>query len=196
MGLEQVNNEIVARANAEADALISDAKARGRKYHETAEKALKQFKENVHKELEQELMILEKKRDAHIHLEQKKVIMEMKKKVLKEVYGRALDTIEKWPEKQQKQFFEAALKNAKTQMDIGTVYCNQDDKKVLSSVLSSLGRDAEQSKAQKAITLETKEMQGIIVENKDKTQRLNFTYTSLMERTREITLQEIGKRLF
>lgn len=180
MGLEQVKEEILAKAKAEADIILAEAKTKANEHKQTVEKTLKTFKENSAHELKLEIEAAEKHQEAAVHLEEKKVVMNAKKQILQEVYDKALAAAQNFGIQEKKTFFKAAMKQANAQMDIGIVYCNARDKEILG----------------KEVKTQTMDINGLIVENKDTTQRLDFTYASVMERTREKTLQDVAKLLF
>lgn len=184
MGLEQVQEEILDTARKEADTILAEAKAKINVLKKEQNHVRNEFKRVALAETEQELQILQKRCDAQMHLEEKKVVMETKKRLLDDAYKKALEQVEKWNDSQRSMFIRAALTMSSKQMGIGKAYCSEKDKPL---VVKERG---------KQVKIEIAPINGIIIENNDATQRLDFTYDALGELVREKTLQDVARTLF
>lgn len=185
MGLEKVAQEITEEA--EKNALkVTEA---GQK---EAEKILLEAKEKA-RELEKKIS-LESEKKAHylrsvelssFELELNRRLLLAKKKALEEIFAMAEKEIENLDKKKRHEIVMELCKKALKELpDAKYVYSSPHDKKSISSIkaLSFAG------------SIES--IGGIIMENPDKTIRVNYTFEEILEKAREENLHETAKRVF
>ena len=101
---------------------------------------------------------------------------------ISEKFKKAEEELHKLSKKEKTAIINALLRKASKEIEISTIYCNSSDKGFV--------RTSTEIIADENITA------GIIVENKDKTIRIDYSLENTMQQLREQKLQEIAYTLF
>lgn len=83
-------------------------------------------------------------------------------------------------DKRRKEIIEKLITKGKNEIDITTVYCNKKDKKHIQNFNC------------KEIDI----MGGVILENEDKSIRIDSSFETLLKNIKDNSLQEIARKLF
>jgi V/A-type H+/Na+-transporting ATPase subunit E len=180
MGLEKVKEEILSKAKKVADSIIAKARKEEMKIIKEAEhKAsiiLKDNKEKAKKIIENTKI----KELAKSELACKKALLETKKEIIDDIIDTVKTKVKNFRDDKKKKIIQELLTKASKELKIGYVYCKESDKKFI--------------KKYKTMPLDL--LGGVIVENKDKTIRINYSFDAFIENIKEKNIDEINKSLF
>ena len=183
MSLDSVKDEIIHVAKVEAKKKIATAKKEVVQIVKDTQAKSVVLEAALKKELKEHEVFSRNKVDASVALEVKKLSFEKKKEVLETTFMKALEKVDAMDAAKRKTFLKALLAKAEGQMPFSVLYCNVKDSKLL-------------GKGNYAITIDDSISGGIIVENKQGTVRLDYTFRTLFEQLRENALQDIAGLLF
>ncbi|PIN79916.1 hypothetical protein COV16_01730 [Candidatus Woesearchaeota archaeon CG10_big_fil_rev_8_21_14_0_10_34_8] len=182
MGLEQVKQEIIDNAEAQSKKLIDNAKAEAKKELESAHAVIDHFEEDVNLSLEKELAALERKYDASMKMHAKKEIFQKKKEVLAELFEDAEQNLSKLTTSEKSKLLAKLFQRAKKQCTLGRIYCAKQDVAIVKSFCKNVHV--------------TNMIGGLIMESKDGTIRIDYSFDSLLGMLKERKLQEVAEILF
>ena len=180
MGLEKVREEVLARAKRQAAAIISDAKREEDESLKLATEKADEKKKQILVAAEREVAEMKTRELAASELEVSKMSLDARKKIIDEAYELAAEQIAKSSAAQRKEHIRKLLEKAKNEFEIAKVYVNEKDLKHIDGYKTQI----------------TNILGGIIAENKDGTVRVDLSYNSLHDRTRERTMKDVAKILF
>lgn len=181
MGLNEVKDDILSSAREKAEEIINNAKKEIMRIEEENAKTLKNMENSGKEESMKELSALERKETASAELEAKKYLLEKKKELINGVFEEAKKKIIGMPKQQKSALLKNLIEKAKRQTEIEYVYCNNNEKPLISGNYKLIAADISG---------------GIIVENNDKSIRIDYSYDTILESIHEKTLQEIAGILF
>lgn len=182
MALEHVKQEIIEHAEAEARKILADAKEQAKKDMDAAHRTLDAFDTELQESLQKELDALEKKYYASMKLASKKVLLLKQKELLDALFQELREHLAQLSKAEKTKIFASLFTAAKKQASIGKIYCAKQDVPLVKTLFS---------------IAEAKEMVGgIIVENKDKTLLLDYSFDSIVASLQENKLQEVTALLF
>lgn len=180
MGLREVKDEILNSAKKESSKLLDEARKESQKIMGDARKTFKKKEESKEKETGKVIENLERMKIAQANSDAQKMILKKKKKVIDSLFSSVQNNLAKISENKKKEVMEKLIDKSKQEIEIDTVYCNKKDMKLL-----------KEFNCQEAdIT------GGIIVENKDKSIRIDYSFELLLSNIKENSLLEIAKILF
>ncbi len=181
MGLHQIKEELLKHANEEAKKITVEAQQKAAEIIAVEKEKLHDLEDAMQKQGEKELDLLEKRELAANALEMKKYLYEKKTELMTETFKAAKQEMQNLPKKEKTVMINALLKKAEKELTIATIYCNQNDKELIKGY---------------AIITDTAITAGIIVENKEKTVRIDYTIDSFMKDVEDKKLQEVAAVLF
>ncbi|MBI2084341.1 MAG: hypothetical protein HYT70_01890 [Candidatus Aenigmarchaeota archaeon] len=169
MALEDVIEDIERQANVTAQAILKEA---GEEAERTVSKARKESEKQVFQfEEETERMLAEKKNAELLaaKIEQKRMLLATRKMAAEKIFNEIKDSLSKFGEKERESIVKILVERARQELqDAKYIYSNKADKKfaeksglVFADAINCIG--------------------GIIVENSDKTVRINLTFDRLFE---------------
>lgn len=182
MSLHQLKEEIIKHATEEARKITEEAHKKEAEILSEAKEALRKNEDEKAEAIEKEFNALEKKEIAAVTVETRKYLYERKTEVMKEVFAKVKEELQKLPKKEKTAIMATLLKKASKEMEIATVYCNSSDKELVKTNADII---ADESIAA-----------GIIVENKEKTILIDYSLDNTMQQLIEQKLQEIAYALF
>lgn len=180
MGLEEVKEEILNSARSDSGKIIEEAKNEAQQILSKATKRVTEYKNKLKEDKKKLIENLEKMKIAQARSEAKKLILEKKKGIIDTVFEKSKQKLASLSDNEREKYIQKLIEKAKNEMEIVTVYCNKKDKKFL--------QDFE--------CQETDIIGGVIVENKDRSIRIDYSFETMLDNVKEASLQEISKILF
>jgi len=178
MGFEQLQKAVLDKASRDADKITKDAQAQAKTILDEARRAADAKAQEVKSGTKRMTDLIEMREIASARLEAKKTLLLTRKDAIDSAFAQAAQKAAKLPKAQRKALVESLLKKAGTELDVGTVYCNSADTEFI--------------KGAKA-----KDMAGgIIVESKDKTTMVDYSFETLLAEIKEKNISEISGILF
>jgi len=178
MGLEEVKQEVLLKGKKEADEIMGQAGKEAEAIISDAKERIRQMEKKNHEGLQRHLETMEKKELTKAKFEVKKLLFEAKKEIIDDVFDRAKNSLLKIKPNDNRKFMKSLLKKA--QVRVKYIYTNKRDKGLVKGF----------SWKEEAIA------GGIILENADKSVRIDYSYNSLLEQTKENCLSDLAKLLF
>ncbi len=179
MDLNNVVLEIISEAEKKAKEIAESAdKERERMLGEARERARKKGNE-LEKETYDKIRQMRVKELAVSRMNAKKIEMNARKEAVENAYEKFSGSI--YEEMDRKELLKKLLETGKGQIDAATVYVNEHDFEHAKKLFKNV---------------EKADVNGMIIENADKTERLDITLETLMENLRKETLNEVSKILF
>ena len=184
MSLDNLLTELEKNSKLEATKILSEAEKECSKIIADAKKTIAEKKVETETTLQRELEQQKKQAIASAELEAKKVYLQTQKKILDELYNEILADLENLNEQHRKNFLIKLIKRAKSVFQNGGFYSSKKDADFikLNSGYTYLGEIAT--------------VGGFILENPDKTARLDLRFETLLESLWEKNLKNIAERLF
>ena len=181
MGLEQVKSEILKEADKKAAKIVAEADKASKSYKLEAKEKLKDYEKQIAEETKKEIEAMQKKEEAAQKLEAKKLTFEEKKNILQDTVETTRTKLARLATKDKTKLLNKLLEKANSQMTVTHIYCNKDDLKILKI---------------KGNVEEADISGGLIVENKDKTVRIDYSFDTILDQISEKHLQEVANKLF
>ncbi len=185
MSLENVVNEIISQAEKQRQEIVDQGRQEAKKIVDEATKKAreqtKQFEEET-KKLANETKRMELSA-LNIHLQ--KMFLEAKKGMLDELYRHVVEKIEKLDASERKELIQRLVEKSKKELpDAKFVYCNSRDKEIVSGIKSLKFNGVVDC------------LGGIVVENGEKSVKVNYTFDVILKNVKEAYLNEVAKRVF
>ena len=117
MGLEELQKEIITKAEGEASKILAQANAEADKIKDSARSEVAVKKEKADQETKKILEMIEKREVASTSLESKKLMMGAKRDVIEEVFSKAEKKLGKLPKADRQKIIESLLKKANILFD-------------------------------------------------------------------------------
>ena len=127
MGLEEVKQDILDASKSEVDALMQKAREDASKIIDDAKKLEKSLDLASKEELAALKKSMEIKHVASAQLEAKRALLDLKKELIEEAFQIATKEISAIPKKEKQKLYQEMLKKVESEMDIGTIVCNEKD---------------------------------------------------------------------
>jgi V/A-type H+-transporting ATPase subunit E len=186
MTLENVIDEILAQARRESKKIVEDGKREAEAIIENAKKTAKEKRENFRKETEK--LIEGEAKDTQISTKNLKIdrmVMQAKNDFLNELFLEFTKRIDKLSLKERRKIIEKLVKKAVKEIDDPAfVYANNKDKQFVLH-LKNIKFNG---------TIDT--IGGVIVENRKRDIRVNYTFEVFLGELKEMYLCEIANRFF
>jgi len=180
MGLEELRGEILEKAEREAKAILDKADAEAAGIIRQAQQQVSEVQKQAKLESQKALENLERKELAKANFEVKKQVLGRKQAIIDDALEEARSMINSMDRTKRSNLFSKLLAKATVQMDIATVYINPKDKDLVKSY-SWLSADI---------------MGGLIVENRDKSMRIDYSFDTMLESAVSRNMSEIVKVIF
>ncbi len=180
MGLEEVKEEILNSARNNSSDVIEEAKKEAQQIIIKAKTRVNEYKKKLEDDKSKLIENLEKMKVAQARSEAKKLVLEKKKEIIEGVFEQIKQKLAALNDSERKKYIQKLIEKAKDEIEIATVYCNKKDKRLLQDF-----------KCEEASIIG-----GIMVENKNKSVRVDYSFETLLSNIKESSLQEIAKILF
>jgi V/A-type H+/Na+-transporting ATPase subunit E len=179
MGFEELKKKVLKEAEKEEEKLLNEAEKEKKRIEKEAQEEIDLFKRKIEDETEKEINLLKRRELASANLEVKKRSLKAKEDIIDLVFlNLRKDLSKKLSQSERKKLLNNLLKLAENQIEVGIIYCNKEDVKLI-------GKDC---KTQDILG-------GIIAETKDGSVRLDYSFETLIEGIREKYIAEITEVL-
>jgi len=182
MGLEHVKQEIIDQADAEAKKIIADAKAEAKKELERSHSIIDACEKEGEITLKKEIAALEQKHYASMKMQEKKILFQQKKEILAGIFTDARVSLQKISQSPRSKILRLLFDRASKQCVCARVYCAKNDVGIMKKLCKQV--------------IPQNMISGLIVENQDKSVRIDYTFDSLLTSLEEKKLQEVAAILF
>lgn len=180
MGLEEVKKEILDEAQQEADRIIGEGEKEAESIVSQAKQKAEEYREDVKADTERVLDTVERRALGTASFDVKKHTLDEKNDIIDEVMENVVERLRSESESKRKKLLQALLKKAKDEIDVGTVYVNKQDKKLLTGV-----------------DVKVADIKGgLIAETKDGSVSVDLSFDEIIDEIRKNELEDINQRLF
>lgn len=185
MALENVIAEIISQAEKRRDEIIDQAKQESRKVVDEAIKKADERKKQLEDNAKKLLNETKKMELSTTNIRLHKMYLEAKKAVLDEIYNQLVEKISKIESSKRKELLQKlAIKANRELPDAKFIYCSEHDKNIVSGM--------KDLKFNGTINC----LGGVMVENEDRTIRVNYTFDVLLQNVKEAYFNEVAKKIF
>jgi len=182
MGLEKVIENIQKEGKEKINSILHDAETQANQILQKKQKTIDEAAVKKKQELEKHIDLLKTQELSSGEIEVKKIRLNAEKDILTQTYQECLNALSALPHEKILSFL---LKKAKQELpEAAFVYSNARDESIVRSLTT----------VSYAGTMDA--LGGIILENKDKTLKLDYRYEMIAEIVWERSLKEIAKKLF
>src|SRR3989344_6553643 len=181
MNLDNVVMEIISEAEKRAKEIEERAKIDREKVLSDVYEKVSEKKEKIKKETEEKINQERTKSLAVARLQAKKIEMNAKKESIENLY---VEFAEKIYITEKQSILKKLFGIASGKIDAGTIYVSSDDIKIAKDLFKNL--DIEEADV----------VGGLIIENKSKTEKLDFSLETLIDNLKKETISEVSKILF
>ncbi len=179
--VQKVKKGILEEAKGEAQRIIKGARQEAKAVLKEAQVEAKAEEVRLDKELQGTLSTLEMREIASGKFLARKKVLVRKKKIIDNFFNHCLEAAEALPSKMREQHVRTLLSHAQKHFSVSTAYISKKDKHSLPSMRHEVSADI---------------LGGLMAENADASQRIDFTYRTLLEHLRTTDLREIAEELF
>ncbi len=188
MGLDEVEADIRKKIDARASAITQEAEKEANALLNKGKEQLFELKKAREIEVLKLLNEFKTREIAQATLTSRKLKLDAKKEAVAAVYGRIEEKLLGISEADKKELLSSLIDRAKRELaGAEYVFCNKDDKKVVSGLCSDTGLKF-------SGVIECKG--GIIVENESGEIRVDYTYENLLADFRKTSIGDVVKQLF
>ncbi|MBN1386623.1 hypothetical protein JW968_06670 [Candidatus Woesearchaeota archaeon] len=180
MGLEKVKKDILEKAKKRAQDILKDAEKEAEAIRQKARSDVMDSRRRSKQEVLKVCEIMEKKELSSAEFDSKKDYLDKKKEMIDLVFAEAMAELAALKGKERKDILQKLIDRAKKKVDIGRIYANKDDLKLIS------GFDTEERKIDG----------GIIVEDREGNVTIDLTFETLLADVQERNIQKMAQSLF
>jgi V/A-type H+-transporting ATPase subunit E len=182
MGLDKVIENIQKEGKEKVTHILQDAEKQAVLMLEAKQKMIDEASVKKKQELEKQIDVLKTQETSSVEIEVKKIRLNAEKDILSETYQECLKTLSSLPHET---IISSLLKNAHKELpEAAYIYSNTRDEPIVRSL----------TKIPYGGSIDT--LGGIIVENKEKTLKIDYRYETIAELVWERSLKGIAKKLF
>lgn len=182
MGLEKVITRIEKESDEKVKSIIRDAENQVEDIIQKAKKTIDEMSARKKQELEKQLEIFRYQEQSSIEIEAKKIRLNAKKEILDTVYQDCLTALQSLPHEK---ILSSLIKKVKEEMPEGMyIYSNKRDEPLVRSLSKLTYEDNIDC------------IGGIVLENEDRTMKLDYRYETIAMMIWDQYLGEIADKLF
>jgi V/A-type H+-transporting ATPase subunit E len=182
MGLDAIVEEIRAKGRAEADNISKETEREVSKIIADAEAAAARLKAAKEEAVRKEIDRLRQQELSSANLEVKKAILNARKEILDEVHEDAKKSLQKLPAEKNQKLLKSIIE--RNENSNAKIYSIDRDKAVVKK-LTKLGYAGEVDC-----------IGGVVIENADGTEVLDFKYDTILKNVSEQSLKQVSDILF
>ncbi len=183
MGLEKVKSEVLQVAKERAESILKDARSEASNIEDQMQKRIAFEREKMLEEAGLVMNEMSKQELSQAKLDARNSLLKAKKEIIDLVMSKAKNKLEKLPLDEKRIILENLLKKAQKEIKVKYVYCNKNDIQLVNKLCNFPISNSEISG-------------GLILENEDRTVRINLSYESLLDKIKEENLIKIRDILF
>jgi V/A-type H+-transporting ATPase subunit E len=181
MGLEKVIEKIQKEGKEKINGILQDAEKQAAQMLQTKQKMVDELSAKKKQELEKQIDALKKQEESSVDIEIKKIRLNAEKDILNQTYQESLNALSALPHETMISFL---LKKVEKELpQAAYIYSNKRDEPII----------RRQSKIYFGGFIET--LGGIIVENKEKTMKVDCRYETIAALVWDRSLKEIAEQL-
>lgn len=182
MGLDAIVEEIKAKGKAEADRISGETYQEVSKIIAEAQSQAAKIKAAKQEAVQKEISRLRQQELSSANLEVKRAKLNARKEILDEVYEKAKEALIKLPAEKNKKLLKSIIE--KNAANSTRIYSNSKDKPMIKKItnLDYAG--------------EIDCIGGVMIENEDGTEYLDFRYDTLLKNISEQSLKQVSDILF
>ncbi len=182
MGLDAIVEEIKAKGKAEADRIGGETYQEVSKIIADAQSQAAKIKAAREEVLRKEIERLKQQELSSANLEVKRAMLNARKEVLDEVYEKSKESVAKLPAEKNLKFLSSIIK--KNEANNSKIYSREKDRASVKK-LTKLNYAGEINC-----------IGGVIIENEDGTEYLDFKYETILKNVSEQSLKQVSDILF
>lgn len=182
MGLDAIIEEIKAKGRAEADKIGGETSQEVSKIIADAQASAAKIKAAREEAVKKEIDRLKQQEQSSANLEVKKLILNARKEVLDEVYESAKDSISRLPAEKNQLILKSIIE--KNESGNSKIFSKDKDKTTVKKI----------TKLDFAGEIDC--LGGVVIENKDGTEVLDFRYDMILKNVNEHSLKQVSNILF
>lgn len=182
MGLDAIVEEIKDKGRAEAEKISKEASLEVSKIIADAQASAGRIRTARQEAVKKEIERLRQQELSSANLEVKKAKLNARKEILDEVYEQAREAIKKLPPEKNQKILKSIIE--KNESGNGKIYSRNKDKQTIKKLtkLEYVG--------------EIDCLGGVVIENTDGTEVLDFKYDTILKNVSEQTLKQVSDILF
>lgn len=182
MGLEIVIKDIQEGARAEVSRLKTEADAKASEITNEAKEVQKKMLGDSLAKVEEDLLKLHQQVKSSANLEVKRITLNKRKELLDKVYSQTVESIKAMPTSKKEDLLKHIInKYEASGARIYSSKASEETTKKLTSLNYAGNMDC---------------IGGVVIENEDRTIRLDFTYDSILKNVYERSLKQISDTLY
>ena len=183
MGLEKVKQEILEKAQKEADEILAAATAEAKRIMKAAEQQVQDYEKMVAEDEDKTAELMKRREAAAAELELQKQMLAAKNWLIESVFAEVKQKLKMRSDKGREADVKALMKVASQEMDVAVVQCSSRDMRFLEGGgLKIVKNDAI--------------LGGIIAESPDGKLRVDCSYDTLLGQVRSKVLSDVARKLF
>lgn len=188
MGLEELEADIRKRIESKVSSILAEAETEAGQIIAKGKDQVATLRKQRSEEIEKLAKEYKNREIAQAYLNSRKMKLEVKKEALEELFLKIEEKLHALSSHERKEILSALVEKGKRELpDAKFVYSNKDDKKEASLICKKEGLNF-------AGTVDCKG--GVIIENKSKEVRLDYTYEALLADFRKEAINDIATGLF
>jgi V/A-type H+/Na+-transporting ATPase subunit E len=180
MGIKEIRDDILKEKKKEATKILDEGKAEIEKIQKSMSSKVEALKAKFSEDEEKIISDYEKKQLATAKFQVNRMRFNLEKRLMDEVVADGRDLLTRTSDATKKRQFESILPKLGRNIDISQVYCSKKDVPLI--------------KQYKAIPADI--LGGIIVENSEGDERIDFSYDTVLKEVVEKDYPKIMKLLF
>ena len=182
MGLDAIVEEIRAKGRIEADKIGEEASLEVSKITAEAEASAARLKAAKEEAVRKEIDRLRQQEVSSANLEVKKAMLNARKEILDEVYEAAKEAVKKLPAEKNQKLLKSIIE--KNENNNARIYSRNKDKQAIKKL----------TKLEYAGEIDC--IGGVVIENEDGTEVLDFKYDTILKNVSEQSLKQVSDILF
>lgn len=182
MGLEEIVKEIKARGKAEAEKIRAETEKEVSSILEKAKAKAEKIKAEKQQATMKEIEKLRMQELSSAHLVVKRELLNARKQILEQVYEKAVEELKQLPPEKNQEILKTIIE--KHQDNNSKIYSRSEDRQMVKK-LTKL-----------RFAGEIKCIGGVVIENEDGTEVLDFKYDTILKNVSEQSLKQVYDILF
>ncbi len=184
MGLQEVKEEVLDRAQKESQAIIAEAQKEAERIRKEAEARIREYRQKAEEAARYTLEIMEKRELAQAEFDGRKALLKKKRDSIEAVMKEVSASLAELPDKKREEYLRRLLDKASKEIDVATVFVNPKDRPFFQKM--------------KNIECKTKEsmLGGLIAQTGDGKVSIDERYDTFLDDLGERHLPELSKLLF
>jgi V/A-type H+-transporting ATPase subunit E len=191
MGLEAVVQDIQEKGRKEVEAIRTDSQAEVKEILIAAQARVEELKMAAEQEIQAHIERMMAQEDSAANLIVKRQLLNAQKEVLDQIYGATLQALAGLPKSFHRDILSGLLYQAAREVGTGAIHTNERDSSLVKELIA---QDRTLSGFHMGGTVDI--VGGLVVENADKTMKIDLSYRTFLDRIWETGLKDAADILF